>query len=169
MGQNQKKDTSQKTLEWYNDIFADIVNVIIFNGKPMLHMEELIDALDAFTGDNRSGTAYNVNNLKEDRKEMRNPMSSQDVQMFIDGLAKHAEEQAAERGFAQGQERGFAQGFARGVAKREALSEERGKALGETAVQTLGSRMRKDGRAEEFLNAMDDRDLLSALLEEYKL
>ena len=96
-------------------------------------------------------------------------MSSQDVQMFIDGLAKHAEEQAAERGFAQGQERGFAQGFARGVAKREALSEERGKALGETAVQTLGSRMRKDGRAEEFLNAMDDRDLLSALLKEYKL
>ena len=65
MGQNQKKDTSQKTLEWYNDIFADIVNVIIFNGKPMLHMEELIDALDAFTGDNRSETAYNVNNLKE--------------------------------------------------------------------------------------------------------
>ena len=65
MGQNQKKDISQKTLEWYNDIFADIVNVIIFNGKPMLHMEELIDALDAFTGDNRSGTAYNVNNLKE--------------------------------------------------------------------------------------------------------
>ena len=146
-------------------------------GKPMLHMEELIDALDAFTGDNRSETAYNVNNLKENRKELRNPMSSQDVQMFIDGLAKHAEEQAAERGFAQGQERGFAQGqergfaqgFARGVAKREALSEERGKALGETAVQTLGSRMRKDGRTEEFLNAMDDRDLLSALLKEYKL
>ena len=138
-------------------------------GQPMTHMEELLDALKAFTGDNRSETAYNVNNLSEVRKEMRNPMSSQDVQMFIDGLARHAEEQAAERGFAQGEERGFAQGFARGVAKREALSEERGKALGETAVQTLGSRMRKDGRAEEFLNAMDDRDLLRALLKEYKL
>ena len=30
MGQ---KDIAEKTLEEYNDVFADIVNVLIFNGK----------------------------------------------------------------------------------------------------------------------------------------
>ncbi len=30
MGQ---KDIAEKTLEAYNDVFADIVNVLLFNGK----------------------------------------------------------------------------------------------------------------------------------------
>jgi len=31
-----EKDASEKTLESYNDVFSDIVNVLLFNGKQVL-------------------------------------------------------------------------------------------------------------------------------------
>ena len=37
-----QKDTSEKILESYNDVFSDIVNVLLFNGKQVL----LADALE---------------------------------------------------------------------------------------------------------------------------
>lgn len=38
-----EKDTTEKILESYNDVFADIVNVFLFNGKEVLKPEELVD------------------------------------------------------------------------------------------------------------------------------
>ena len=38
MGQ---KDIAEKTLEAYNDVFADIVNVLIFNGKRTVKEKDL--------------------------------------------------------------------------------------------------------------------------------
>ena len=32
----QEKDITQKMLEHYNDVFADIVNVLLFNGNALL-------------------------------------------------------------------------------------------------------------------------------------
>ncbi len=40
MGQ---KDIIQKTLESYNDVFADIVNVLVFNGKNIVKESDLED------------------------------------------------------------------------------------------------------------------------------
>ena len=37
------KDITQKMLERYNDVFADIVNVLLFNGKRIVDEDELID------------------------------------------------------------------------------------------------------------------------------
>ena len=37
------KDITQKMLERYNDVFADIVNVLLFNGKKILDEDALID------------------------------------------------------------------------------------------------------------------------------
>ena len=31
-----QKDASEKILEAYNDVFSDIVNVLLFKGKPVL-------------------------------------------------------------------------------------------------------------------------------------
>ena len=42
MGQ---KDISEKTLEAYNDVFADIVNVLLFKGKPLVKEDKLEEAL----------------------------------------------------------------------------------------------------------------------------
>mgnify|MGYP002800005178 CR=1 FL=1 len=41
MGQ---QDMSEKLLEDYNDVFADIVNVLLFDGKELVKPEELADA-----------------------------------------------------------------------------------------------------------------------------
>ena len=41
MGQ---KDIAEKTLESYNDVFADIVNVLLFNGKQKVSEQDLEDA-----------------------------------------------------------------------------------------------------------------------------
>ena len=38
-----QKDTSEKILESYNDVFSDIVNVLLFNGKQVLSADELED------------------------------------------------------------------------------------------------------------------------------
>lgn len=40
-----EKDVTEKTLEAYNDVFADIVNVLLFQGLPVIEEEELEDAL----------------------------------------------------------------------------------------------------------------------------
>ena len=38
------KDTIEKTLEAYNDVFADIANVLLFKGKPVIAEDSLSDA-----------------------------------------------------------------------------------------------------------------------------
>ena len=40
-----EKDATEKTLESYADVFADIVNVLLFDGKRIIAPEDLRDAL----------------------------------------------------------------------------------------------------------------------------
>ena len=42
---NKEKDITQKTLEMYNDVFADIINVLLFNGKKVVTEDSLTDVL----------------------------------------------------------------------------------------------------------------------------
>ena len=44
-----EKDMTQKTLEAYNDVFADIVNVLLFQGERVIREEELEDAVPRST------------------------------------------------------------------------------------------------------------------------
>ena len=37
----KEKDITEKMLLAYNDVFADIVNVLLFDGKPLVKEEEL--------------------------------------------------------------------------------------------------------------------------------
>lgn len=39
-----EKDAAEKTLESYNDVFADIVNVLLFKGKKVVFEDDLEDA-----------------------------------------------------------------------------------------------------------------------------
>ena len=39
-----EKDITEKTLEAYNDVFADIINVFMFNGRQVIKEDELTDA-----------------------------------------------------------------------------------------------------------------------------
>lgn len=38
-----EKDAAEKILESYNDVFADIVNVLLFNGRQVIAADELED------------------------------------------------------------------------------------------------------------------------------
>ena len=38
-----EKDITEKILEDYNDVFADLVNVLLFNGERLVQPEELED------------------------------------------------------------------------------------------------------------------------------
>ena len=46
---NTVKDITQKTLERYNDVFADIINVLLFNGGNVVLEDSLIDAIPMST------------------------------------------------------------------------------------------------------------------------
>ena len=39
-----EKDITEKTLASYNDVFADIVNGLLFNGRPVIDPDDLSDA-----------------------------------------------------------------------------------------------------------------------------
>lgn len=39
-----EKDMTEKTLEAYNDVFADILNVLLFGGKPVVSEYDLQEA-----------------------------------------------------------------------------------------------------------------------------
>ena len=41
----QEKDKTQKMLERYNDVFADILNVLLFDGEKVVDESSLTDAL----------------------------------------------------------------------------------------------------------------------------
>lgn len=38
------KDITEKSLEGYNDVFSDIVNVLLFNGEEVIHSDDLTEA-----------------------------------------------------------------------------------------------------------------------------
>lgn len=50
-----KKDATQKRLEDYNDVFADIINVLIFNGEEVIKEDELetTHVRDTYTADDQ--------------------------------------------------------------------------------------------------------------------
>ena len=51
-------DTTSKALEAHKDLFADIVNVLLFNGKPIVKENELEDGIvhSSINLDNRTGS-----------------------------------------------------------------------------------------------------------------
>ncbi len=40
-----EKDITEKTLESYGDVFADIANILLFHGSPVIKENELEDAI----------------------------------------------------------------------------------------------------------------------------
>ena len=59
----QEKDITQKMLERYDDVFSDIVNVLLFNGKMVVSEDSLL--MSAMTGDKRFEEIIDEVNEKE--------------------------------------------------------------------------------------------------------
>lgn len=54
-----KKDTGEKRLEDYADVFADIVNVLAFHGERLLHEEDIIPGPTESIYDDETGVSRN--------------------------------------------------------------------------------------------------------------
>ena len=59
----QEKDITQKMLERYDDVFSDIVNVLLFNGKRVVSEDSLL--MSAMTEDKRFEEIIDEVNEKE--------------------------------------------------------------------------------------------------------
>lgn len=74
-----EKDITEKVLEAYNDVFADIVNVLLFDGKEVLKAEELIDQAprSAYKADGR---------IREIERDVAKRWSKQNIRIACVGL-----------------------------------------------------------------------------------
>ena len=74
-----EKDTAEKVLEDYNDVFADIVNVLLFEGKELMKEEELSNAKDK--------SQYKAENrLHEQERDVSKFWSRGEVRIALCGL-----------------------------------------------------------------------------------
>ena len=76
---NKDKDITQKTLEAYNDVFADIVNVLLFKGNQFVSENELEDA--------QTRSHYKVSNeIREQERDTAKFWKKANVRIAFYGL-----------------------------------------------------------------------------------
>lgn len=76
MGQ---KDIAEKLLEDYNDVFMDIVNVLLFDGEPLVKEDELVNVKDR--------SQYKIaNKLHEQERDVAKFWNKGEVQIALCGL-----------------------------------------------------------------------------------
>ena len=89
-----EKDITEKILADYNDVFADIVNVLLFGGKTIV--DEVLKLMSVLTQDERfeqaqaNGNKGGLKNMCEvlDRAEARGVRAYLDVKVPIEEIAK---------------------------------------------------------------------------------
>lgn len=82
-----KKDIRQKSLEELNDVFADIVNVLLFNGKRVVLEKDLTDA--------NPRSNYNAHGkIREQERDVAKFWKNHEVRIALVGLENQTEEDA---------------------------------------------------------------------------
>ncbi len=83
-----EKDIAQKTLESYNDVFADIVNVLLFDGKQVIHPDELEDQAprSAYKADGK---------VREMERDVAKRWTKNNIRIACVGLENQSEPDAA--------------------------------------------------------------------------
>ena len=83
-----EKDITQKILESYNDVFADIVNVLLFDGKQVIHPDELEDQAprSAYKADGR---------VREMERDVAKRWVKNNIRIACVGLENQSEPDAA--------------------------------------------------------------------------
>jgi hypothetical protein len=83
-----EKDITQKILESYNDVFADIVNVLLFDGEQVIHPDELEDQAprSAYKADGR---------VRELERDVAKRWTKNSIRIACVGLENQSEPDAA--------------------------------------------------------------------------
>ena len=83
-----EKDITQKILESYNDVFADIVNVLLFDGEQVIHPDELEDQAprSAYKADGK---------VREMERDVAKRWTKNNIRIACVGLENQSEPDAA--------------------------------------------------------------------------
>lgn len=143
-----KKDLGEKLLEDYADVFADIINVLIFHGKRLLKEDDIVDGPTA----SRYKDAEEILDFfkvfaKDERFAECKPVIVEQAKkgaVCMCTVMDYAERQGIEKGKAEGIKEGKAEGIREG--KAEGIKE--GKAKG---IKEGIKKGEKIGKAEQAL------------------
>ncbi len=145
-----EKDISERTLEEYNDVFADIVNVLLFHGERRVSEDALEDV--------QSFSQYKAddNKLHEQERDVAKIWKNTEFRIALFGV----EDQTIEKreGGHGKMESYFTVMFNKGM--NQGIEKER------KEVNDLIRWLREQGREEDLWKSLDDPELQDRLIEE---
>ena len=74
------KDTTTRRLEDYNDVFADIINVLVFDGERIVKDDELVDV------DTKSEFAADDKGLRGQERDVAKFWTARNIRLALFGL-----------------------------------------------------------------------------------
>ena len=138
-------DITEKSLESYDDVFSDIINVLLFDGRQLVREDELSDAAPLSAYKDLDGRMHEQD--RDVAKYWRNGSIRICLYGLENGIAMcEVLDKVERRGFELGQREGFASG--------------------QNTILALANRLIASGRIDDLSRASTDSEYLAQLLKE---
>jgi len=146
-------DITEKSLESYDDVFSDIINVLLFDGRQLVREDELSDAAPLSAYKDLDGRMH------EQERDVAKYWRNGSIRICLYGLENgiamcEVLDKVERRGFELGQREGFASGQREGFAS------------GQNTILALANRLIASGRIDDLSRASTDSEYLAQLLKE---
>ena len=138
-------DITEKSLESYDDVFSDIINVLLFDGRQLVREDELSDAAPLSAYKDSDGRMH------EQERDVAKYWRNGSIRICLYGLENgiamcEVLDKVERRGFELGQREGFASG--------------------QNTILALANRLIASGRIDDLSRASTDSEYLAQLLKE---
>ena len=138
-------DITEKSLESYDDVFSDIINVLLFDGRQLVREDELSDAAPLSAYKDLDGRMH------EQERDVAKYWRNGSIRICLYGLENgiamcEVLDKVERRGFELGQREGFASG--------------------QNTILALANRLIASGRIDDLSRASTDSEYLAQLLKE---
>ena len=138
-------DITEKSLESYDDVFSDIINVLLFDGRQLVREDELSDAAPLSEYKDSDGKIHGQE--RDVAKFWKNGSIRICLYGLENGIAMcEVLDKVERRGFELGQREGFASG--------------------QNTILALANRLIASGRIDDLSRASTDSEYLARLLKE---
>ena len=138
-------DITEKSLESYDDVFSDIINVLLFDGRQLVREDELSDAAPLSAYKDSDGRMH------EQERDVAKYWRNGSIRICLYGLENgiamcEVLDKVERRGFELGQREGFASG--------------------QNTILALANRLIASGRIDDLSRASTDSEYLAQILKE---
>ena len=138
-------DITEKSLESYDDVFSDIINCLLFDGRQLVREDELSDAAPLSAYKDLDGRMH------EQERDVAKYWRNGSIRICLYGLENgiamcEVLDKVERRGFELGQREGFASG--------------------QNTILALANRLIASGRIDDLSRASTDSEYLAQLLKE---